>query len=867
MKRLYALALVGLLSGAMGCSNIQVVPDASTGRDLSKSGDVLVSPDQGNKDPGVVGVDAKGDANAQDPGENGTDILVDSDVFDVLGDTVRDTIQDNGHQDQDMVMDTSVDEGASCTPESCETLNKECGTWPDGCGGQVDCGQCGLHQACEQGKCQAQPFCGDGTCQADEDCASCPADCGSCCGNGQCQAEFGENCATCAVDCGCKKGDVCYQSSCCTPRTCQDLSIECGQASDGCGGVLDCGSCGAHEVCVSGKCQAQPYCGDGTCQADENCASCPADCGGCCGNGQCQAELGENCATCAKDCGCKNGDVCYQSACCTPRTCQDLNIECGQASDGCGGILNCSCGEHQACVSGKCVNQPYCGDKTCNNGENCHSCPGDCGSCCGNGKCEPGYGENCGTCAADCGCAAGLSCVNNTCTATYPPDDPNELIRDRHFSKGFIAINPKTGATIKTMPSGLVQGAPVWQLALGYSKSTLYNQPLQTLADGSVTWQDIYGSITIGAPGTPESDLISDVEGYVEYGGVYYVPSAQQGWVYHLAQQQISYPGNYNTGSPPMSAIARLDFHAFAQLLKADRNQRSGYNSTYHAAQYLVYFTVQNQNTSSPGFGDYLWFGITFYDDRYDVPIKVIMQDKGGTERLIYNVGGEPFITHGLKVGGPGQTFQGDILPAMRDALLRAWDNGFLTGSNVLSDYRIGGMNIGWEVSGLNNVSMRVKDLSLRYTRRPVKPVVFGFNTDGDREGWTLTNGQELTNGPSNGMWIFKVPGPEPMLTSPELSIEAATHPIVRIKVANDHGPADKSYLKVYWDRFGDRGLREAWNRMVHISNGGGTQTVTIDMSNTPGWVGEIHQIRVDPVLGGDGHAVGIDEIAILPAQ
>ena len=102
------------------------------------------------------------------------------------------------------------------------------------------------------------------------------------------------------------------------------------------------------------------------------------------------------------------------------------------------------------------------------------------------------------------------------------------------------------------------------------------------------------------------------------------------------------------------------------------------------------------------------------------------------------------------------------------------------------------------------------------------------------------------------------------MLSSPELSIEAATHKTVRIIIANDKNPADKSILKLYWDRFGESGLREAWSKSVAVNNGGGFQTLDIDMTDTTGWVGEIRHLRVDPILAGDGHAVSIDQIAIL---
>lgn len=40
----------------------------------------------------------------------------------------------------------------------------------------------------------------------------------------------------------------------CTPHTCSGLGYNCGSHSDGCGGTIDCGTCGGGEECQSGTC-------------------------------------------------------------------------------------------------------------------------------------------------------------------------------------------------------------------------------------------------------------------------------------------------------------------------------------------------------------------------------------------------------------------------------------------------------------------------------------------------------------------------------------------------------------------------------------------------------------------------------------
>ncbi len=71
-----------------------------------------------------------------------------------------------------------------CEPDTCQSLNYECGTVNDGCGGTISCGSCQSGYSCESGECLAEPgpapYCGDGQCNGTESCSSCAQDCGTC---------------------------------------------------------------------------------------------------------------------------------------------------------------------------------------------------------------------------------------------------------------------------------------------------------------------------------------------------------------------------------------------------------------------------------------------------------------------------------------------------------------------------------------------------------------------------------------------------------------------------------------------------------------------------------------------------------------
>lgn len=114
----------------------------------------------------------------------------------------------------------------------------------------------------------------------------------------------GNACAPCSGTC---TTGVC--SAACVPRTsCTALGLNCGPIGDGCGGMLNCGTCTPPAICGGG----------GT----------PSVCGG----------------TIGPDGGLPT---------CTPLNCSQQGIGCGPAGDGCGNTLSCgSCTGTQTCGGG-----------------------------------------------------------------------------------------------------------------------------------------------------------------------------------------------------------------------------------------------------------------------------------------------------------------------------------------------------------------------------------------------------------------------------------------------------------------------------------------------------------------------------------
>lgn len=122
---------------------------------------------------------------------------------------------------------------------------------------------------------------------------------------------------------------------------------------------------------------------------------------------------------CGEECCENEAAVCYEGACCAPATCEALNAQCGQVSDGCGGTLECgSCeGETTYCSdAGQCVDD--CEDRICGPSPTKSL---DCGACPG----ETQYCSVAGQCVDDCeGRICGLSPIESfdcgVCPSLYP---------------------------------------------------------------------------------------------------------------------------------------------------------------------------------------------------------------------------------------------------------------------------------------------------------------------------------------------------------------------------------------------------------------------------------------------------------------
>jgi len=292
--------------------------------------------------------------------------------------------------------------------------------------------------------------------------------------------------------------------------------------------------------------------------------------------------------------------------------------------------------------------------------------------------------------------------------------DARELIRDPQFQRGFRLLDPKPGQRVvygqRSVPG--TTGEPAWDLAQWTSRFPLAAGAALDTQPGLAQWTNVAKAVRVGSGGSGCADLSLAVSASGEYAGR--ARKAGEPWVHLLVEQRFDQP-------PSIAAIGTARLRLEARLLKARLHRTPDHSPDLHAAQFQMFLTVQNQNRQSPGFGRLLWFGIPLYDDRARIPPEHQQRDTAGSDMFIFTPAGNVFSATSAH-DRDWIAVDHDLRPLLQTALETAWARGFLLESREASDYRLTGMNLGWEVPGLFDVEMQVRHLSLQVALRQTAP-------------------------------------------------------------------------------------------------------------------------------------------------
>jgi len=154
---------------------------------------------------------------------------------------------------------------------------------------------------------------------------------------------------------------------------------------------------------------------------------------------------------------------------------------------------------------------------------------------------------------------------------------------------------------------------------------------------------------------------------------------------------------------------------SFVMELDFTLTQEEILDNSIGAAQFQWIFSVKDAESR---LGDYYWFNVCLFDNRYDVFPGTQMYDGGkadATGKFIYApTGTELFGESGGKVE-VGKTYH--VTLDLKTYMKQAFDMAKSKGALVESEWknmRVNGFNIGWEVSNLAKVGVEISNLALK---------------------------------------------------------------------------------------------------------------------------------------------------------
>ncbi len=304
-----------------------------------------------------------------------------------------------------------------------------------------------------------------------------------------------------------------------------------------------------------------------------------------------------------------------------------------------------------------------------------------------------------------------------------------ELFGDLKFERGFQIVdgpetlgvlrlpfdgeNGENGEAEKAGNGGEIgetAAAPTWKLAQHHSKFDLSRPETQTATETEA--RAATPGLAVARTKTPDGAVALRLE--VAADAEYDAPRrADQNWLHLLLQRDF----------PPSERVSFADveslvFTCDAQVLRSERLMTADeFNPNLHATQASVYFAISNDDPESPDFRDYIWFGVSFFDDRWEIQTDYVAVDGDprtiGTGKLIYRLGEQRTIDAVLGGVNPFSKkpvrIEIDLAKYLGDALQAAQERGFLTETRV-EQMKTAHFNFGWETPGTYRAALEIKN-------------------------------------------------------------------------------------------------------------------------------------------------------------
>jgi len=291
-------------------------------------------------------------------------------------------------------------------------------------------------------------------------------------------------------------------------------------------------------------------------------------------------------------------------------------------------------------------------------------------------------------------------CISALPVAFISADDAaeksREVLDDVKFERGFVLTGPLHESPQRVETFGQKDVTPVWRMPQWNSKGLLDRVKID---DATVEMRDDYKSVTLDRK-TGAINLT------VHTSKEYPTPrtSGSQPWVHLLLEL-----------SPFKQPIKVSDAAAIWVEVEFELTENVAYGTQdpgLHAAQLSWFLYLKNTNQESKGFRDFLWFGLSMFDSRYDFVSDYAAQDFAMPNgSFIYSLGTRRFFDKPVEIG-KRLTIRRDILNDLHEAIETAHKRNFITNTTI-DDVILDGTNIGWEVPGTYDVGATLHKMSV----------------------------------------------------------------------------------------------------------------------------------------------------------
>ena len=291
-------------------------------------------------------------------------------------------------------------------------------------------------------------------------------------------------------------------------------------------------------------------------------------------------------------------------------------------------------------------------------------------------------------------CISGL--FRGTLSAEEAMEKSCEMLADVMFTQGFVLTGATHGAPQRVETFGQKDATPVWRMPQWNSKGLLDHVQVN---DDTVKLTDDYKSVTLDRK-TGAINLT------VHTSKEYETPrtSPSQPWV-HLLLEQSPFP-------KPIHVAGTAAIWVEVEFELTENMACGPQDPGLHAAQLSWFLYLKNTNRQSKGFRDFLWFGLSMFDSRYDFVPDYAAQDFAMPNgSFIYTLGSKRYFDKPVVIG-ERRTICREILNDLREAVKTAHQRGFITNTS-LDDVVIDGTNIGWEVPGTYDVGVTLHKFSI----------------------------------------------------------------------------------------------------------------------------------------------------------